>query len=71
MAKTYRDYQCIRCGVRRDVKMYTFSEDGFLRQANMCHVCADETHVYELNIEYLKKQKNLKEQNGNTKITGS
>lgn len=64
--KTWKDYQCCRCNVTRGVKMYTFSEDGFIRQANLCRECADETHVYQLNIEFLRKQK---EENGKENIS--
>lgn len=50
--KSTKDYTCIRCGIRRGVKRYVFSEDGFMREANMCMCCADETHVLQLASDY-------------------
>ena len=60
MSKTWKDYQCIRCGINRKVKRYVFAEDGLLHEANLCECCADEGGVMQLAKDYLHKQELLK-----------
>ena len=55
--RTWKDYQCFRCGINRGVKMYTFEQDGFLHQANLCMECASEGQILEFASEFLKKQR--------------
>lgn len=61
------DYICASCSIRRGVKMYTFAEEGFLHQINLCECCAEERGVMQLASEYLKKQREENERNNRAK----